>query len=177
MRSFLIIALLCLSSCNNTNKNNETVLNTDNEIQDISMYETDYQSISILDIPKEWEMISIKNNVEVIFNPCDKSNYRYKIEKGKRNWILMESTGESIMYYVISNTLKMDDELAIICKNTETNQITIFKVQNFESNAKKCLWSSSRDNFKTEITFVSENAVAEIEFVSQPCSECWDDCK
>lgn len=177
MRSFIIILVLCFTSCNDTNKNNVTVLNTDNEIHDISMYETNYESISILDIPKEWEKVSIKNNVEIIYNPCDKSNYRYRIEKGKREWILMESTGESIMHYAISNTLKMDNELAIICKNTETSQITVFKVQNYDSNAKKCIWSSSKDNFKTEISFVNENAVGEIEFVSQPCSECWKDCK
>lgn len=181
MRTLFICLLICFYSCNTDKKEEVIALNDteNNEIFDASLYTEDYKRVNILDIPKEWEMITVMDNNEVVYYPCDKANFRFKIERKNGQWTLNESTGKNVTYYSILNTLQLDSELVIICKDYHNHydKVVIFKVTNFSSDAEKCHWSSSSDGFEKEMLFVNEKGLSEVKFINQPCSECWEDCE
>src|SRR5690606_14870776 len=120
MKYSLITIIIFLISCKTeTAKTNEYIIISDQksntEFDDLAALETDYRKISIVDIPKEWEMITYKNNKEIVYYPCDKGNFRYKIERKNGDWILVEFTGIEVSYFAITNTLLLENELLIIC--------------------------------------------------------------
>jgi len=180
MRTLLICLLICFYSCNTDKKETIALNDTESsEIIDVSLYTDDYKRVNILDIPKEWEMVTVMDNNEVVYYPCDKANLRFKIERKNGQWTLNESTGKNVIYYSILNTLQLDNELVIICKDYHNHydKVIIFKVKNFTSDTKKCYWSASRDGFEQEMLFVNEKGLSEVKLINQPCSDCWEDCE
>lgn len=181
MRTLLICFLICFYSCNTDKKEEVIALNDteNNEIFDASLYTENYKRVNILDIPKEWEMITVMNDNEVVYYPCDKANFRFKIERKNGQWTLNESTGKNVTYYSILNTLQLDNELVIVCKDYHNHydKVVIFKVTNFTTDAEKGYWSSSTDGFEQEMLFVNEKGLSEVKLINQPCSECWEDCE
>ena len=182
MKHLLIICILLCLSCN-TNRNDRMALHNSESLEtgkEVSLENRkSYIEMSFPDIPKDWEMITYIDGKDVIYNPCNKSNYRFKIEKRHGIWTLIESTGSEINHYTILNTLVLDNEIAIICKDFHHSYDgkIIFKINDYHKGAKKCSWSVSRDNFKNEIPFINENGYNEIAELTQPCAECWSDCK
>lgn len=174
MKSILFLStLLCLLSCN---KKNEKITSKEvsiNIIQPISLENrASYKELTSPKIPKKWEMVSVINEEEVIYNPCNKANNQYEIQKKHGIWTLIETIDMNINHYTILNTLVMDDEVAIICKDFHNsyNGKIIFKINDFNKEAKKCTWSVSTDNYIKKTLFINENGKDDITEIIQPCS-------
>ena len=163
----LSLIFLILFGCDNTTKNS---------VNNISSAKKQVKTeVNFDDFPKNWQRLTEIDEELVLFYPCSGGDRSFQFSQlSNGNWLINFYHNGQFVNLLVKELNKVDKNYFLEAIDRKTNDIIIFKLEDFRQEKGLAYWSWTYKNKRYEYAYVPFKSNKKFKVVYQPCSECPD---